>query len=71
MFQVPPAHAAGLEGPKWVSRWASLADSYAEPGSTPPQGECLEGAFENLLENSIHVFSAGYQSSNFPTSSNI
>ncbi|XP_053193275.1 centrosomal protein of 170 kDa protein B [Scomber japonicus] len=31
-----------LEGPKWVSRWASLADSYAEPGSTPPQGECLE-----------------------------
>ncbi|XP_032440690.1 centrosomal protein of 170 kDa protein B isoform X2 [Xiphophorus hellerii] len=35
-------HAADLEGPKWVSRWASLADSYAEPGSTPPQGECLE-----------------------------
>ncbi|XP_051264935.1 centrosomal protein of 170 kDa protein B isoform X4 [Dicentrarchus labrax] len=41
-IQVPPAHAAGLEGPKWVSRWASLADSYAEPGSTAPQGECLE-----------------------------
>ncbi|XP_044232267.1 centrosomal protein of 170 kDa protein B isoform X2 [Thunnus albacares] len=41
-IQVPPVHAAGLEGPKWVSRWASLADSYAEPGSTPPQGECLE-----------------------------
>nr|XP_046229858.1 centrosomal protein of 170 kDa protein B isoform X2 [Scatophagus argus] len=41
-IQVPSAHAAGLEGPKWVSRWASLADSYAEPGSTPPQGECLE-----------------------------
>ncbi|XP_075968260.1 centrosomal protein of 170 kDa protein B [Anarhichas minor] len=38
-IQVP---SAGLEGPKWVSRWASLADSYAEPGSTPPQGECLE-----------------------------
>lgn len=37
-IQVPSA----LEGPKWVSRWASLADSYAEPGSTPPQGECLE-----------------------------
>ncbi|XP_070404920.1 centrosomal protein of 170 kDa protein B isoform X2 [Nothobranchius furzeri] len=37
-IQVP----AGLEGPKWVSRWASLADSYAEPGSTPPQGESLE-----------------------------
>ncbi|XP_031694667.1 centrosomal protein of 170 kDa protein B isoform X2 [Anarrhichthys ocellatus] len=37
--QVP---SAGLEGPKWVSRWASLADSYAEPGSTPPEGECLE-----------------------------
>ncbi|XP_022614644.1 centrosomal protein of 170 kDa protein B-like [Seriola dumerili] len=41
-IQVPAAHAAGLEGPKWVSRWASLADSYAESGSTPPQGECLE-----------------------------
>nr|XP_033504644.1 centrosomal protein of 170 kDa protein B isoform X4 [Epinephelus lanceolatus] len=38
-IQVP---VAGLEGPKWVSRWASLADSYAEPGSTPPQGESLE-----------------------------
>ncbi|XP_037101024.1 centrosomal protein of 170 kDa protein B isoform X1 [Syngnathus acus] len=25
------------EGPKWVSRWASLADSCAAPGSTPPQ----------------------------------
>uniref|UniRef100_A0A672ZSJ0 Centrosomal protein 170B n=1 Tax=Sphaeramia orbicularis TaxID=375764 RepID=A0A672ZSJ0_9TELE len=35
---------SALEGPKWVSRWASLADSYAEPGSTPPQGECLEGS---------------------------
>ncbi|XP_014186442.1 centrosomal protein of 170 kDa protein B isoform X2 [Haplochromis burtoni] len=41
-IQVPAAHAACLEGPKWVSRWASLADSYAEPGSTPPQVECLE-----------------------------
>ncbi|XP_039980448.1 centrosomal protein of 170 kDa protein B [Xiphias gladius] len=41
-IQVPAAHAAGLEGPKWVSRWASLADSYAEPGSTPPQGDGLE-----------------------------
>ncbi|XP_008295302.1 centrosomal protein of 170 kDa protein B [Stegastes partitus] len=39
-IQVPAA--ASLEGPKWVSRWASLADSYGEPGSTPPQGECLE-----------------------------
>ncbi|MEQ2195359.1 hypothetical protein XENOCAPTIV_011504 [Xenoophorus captivus] len=36
------AQAADLEGPKWVSRWASLADSYADPGSTPPQVECLE-----------------------------
>ncbi|XP_019406347.1 PREDICTED: centrosomal protein of 170 kDa protein B isoform X1 [Crocodylus porosus] len=24
---------------KWVSRWASLADSYSEPGSAPTQGE--------------------------------
>ncbi|XP_013879344.1 centrosomal protein of 170 kDa protein B isoform X2 [Austrofundulus limnaeus] len=38
-IQVP---AAGIEGPKWVSRWASLADSYAEPGSTPHQVECVE-----------------------------
>uniref|UniRef100_A0A665X9H9 Centrosomal protein 170B n=1 Tax=Echeneis naucrates TaxID=173247 RepID=A0A665X9H9_ECHNA len=45
--QVPAVQAAGLEGPKWVSRWASLADSYAEPGSTPPQGECLEGESES------------------------
>ncbi|KAM6915543.1 centrosomal protein of 170 kDa protein B [Xenentodon cancila] len=37
-----PAQAVGLEAPKWVSRWASLADSYAEPGSTPPHGESLE-----------------------------
>ncbi|KAF1377086.1 hypothetical protein PFLUV_G00218280 [Perca fluviatilis] len=40
--QVQPAHAAGLEGPKWVSCWASLADGFAKPGSTPPHGECLE-----------------------------
>ncbi|TDH00797.1 hypothetical protein EPR50_G00192720 [Perca flavescens] len=40
--QVPPAHAAGLEGPKWVSCWASLADGFTKPGSTPPHGECLE-----------------------------
>ncbi|KAM9355838.1 centrosomal protein of 170 kDa protein B [Pholidichthys leucotaenia] len=38
-IQVP---SEGLEGPKWVSRWASLADSYVDPGSTPPQGESLE-----------------------------
>ncbi|XP_068199142.1 centrosomal protein of 170 kDa protein B [Antennarius striatus] len=43
--QVPSAHPAGPEGPKWVSRWASLADSYAEPGSTPPQGECPEDSY--------------------------
>ncbi|KAF3703280.1 Centrosomal protein of 170 kDa protein B Centrosomal protein 170B [Channa argus] len=41
-IQVPSSHAAGLEGPKWISHWASLADSYAEPSSTPLQGECLE-----------------------------
>ncbi|KAM7368467.1 hypothetical protein PAMP_014680 [Pampus punctatissimus] len=41
-IQVSPTQAAGLEGPRWVSCWASLADSYAEPGSTPPQGECQE-----------------------------
>ncbi|XP_055728532.1 centrosomal protein of 170 kDa protein B-like isoform X4 [Salvelinus fontinalis] len=44
LFQVPSSNtAAQEEGPKWVSRWASLADSCAEPGSTPPQGEFAEG----------------------------
>ncbi|XP_031693168.1 centrosomal protein of 170 kDa protein B isoform X3 [Oncorhynchus kisutch] len=43
-FQVPSSNtAAQEEGPKWVSRWASLADSCAEPGCTPPQGEFAEG----------------------------
>ncbi|XP_061559603.1 centrosomal protein of 170 kDa protein B isoform X4 [Phycodurus eques] len=32
-----PFQAPGPEGPKWVSRWASLADSCAAPGSAPPQ----------------------------------
>ncbi|XP_019201378.1 centrosomal protein of 170 kDa protein B isoform X1 [Oreochromis niloticus] len=54
-IQVPAAHAAGLEGPKWVSRWASLADSYAEPGSTPPQGECLEDS--RLMSPSLGNYS--------------
>ncbi|KAM6953991.1 centrosomal protein of 170 kDa protein B [Aplochiton taeniatus] len=40
---IQSAAAAAPEGPKWVSRWASLADSYAEPGSTPPQTEFVEG----------------------------
>ncbi|KAM3861150.1 centrosomal protein of 170 kDa protein B [Diretmus argenteus] len=40
-IQVPSSNPAALEGPKWVSRWASLADSY-EAGSTPPQGDVLE-----------------------------
>ncbi|KAM4521448.1 centrosomal protein of 170 kDa protein B isoform 1-T1 [Odontesthes bonariensis] len=57
-----PAQIVGLEGPKWVSRWASLADSY-EPGSTPPQGECLEdlrftsrsvGGYDNSESESSH-----------------
>ncbi|XP_077408103.1 centrosomal protein of 170 kDa protein B isoform X2 [Vanacampus margaritifer] len=34
---VIPSQALGPEGPKWVSRWASLADSSAATGSTPPQ----------------------------------
>ncbi|KAL4656423.1 centrosomal protein of 170 kDa protein B isoform X3 [Arapaima gigas] len=38
-----------LGGPKWVSRWASLADSYADSGPIPglfdisPSGDLLEG----------------------------
>ncbi|XP_062415517.1 centrosomal protein of 170 kDa protein B isoform X2 [Pungitius pungitius] len=40
--QVPSAQPAGPDRPKWVSRWASLADGYAEPGSNVPQGECME-----------------------------
>ncbi|XP_074540802.1 centrosomal protein of 170 kDa protein B isoform X2 [Halichoeres trimaculatus] len=54
-IQVPPANAAGLEGPKWVSRWASLADSYAEPGSTPPQEESLEDL--HLMSRSMGNYS--------------
>uniref|UniRef100_A0A3P9PDG3 Centrosomal protein 170B n=1 Tax=Poecilia reticulata TaxID=8081 RepID=A0A3P9PDG3_POERE len=57
-------HAADLEGPKWVSRWASLADSYAEPGSTPPQGECLE----DLRYMSQSVGSYSYDTSESETS---
>ncbi|XP_041661013.1 centrosomal protein of 170 kDa protein B isoform X2 [Cheilinus undulatus] len=53
-IQVPP-NVAGLEGPKWVSRWASLADSYAEPGSTPPQGESLEDL--RLMSRSMGSYS--------------
>ncbi|XP_076021471.1 centrosomal protein of 170 kDa protein B [Genypterus blacodes] len=41
-MQVPSGQLAGLEEPKWVSRWASLADGYSEAGSTPPQGEYIE-----------------------------
>ncbi|XP_015224471.1 PREDICTED: centrosomal protein of 170 kDa protein B-like [Cyprinodon variegatus] len=55
---------ADLEGPKWVSRWASLADSYAEPGSTPPQGECLE----DLRYMSHSVGSYSYDTSESETS---
>ncbi|XP_047194187.1 centrosomal protein of 170 kDa protein B isoform X3 [Hippoglossus stenolepis] len=54
-IQVPAAHVQGLEGPKWVSRWASLADSYAEPGSTPPQGECLEAL--RFMSSSLGTYS--------------
>ncbi|XP_061669012.1 centrosomal protein of 170 kDa protein B isoform X2 [Syngnathoides biaculeatus] len=32
-----PLQAPGPEGPKWVSRWASLADSCAAPAPAPPQ----------------------------------
>ncbi|XP_060947953.1 centrosomal protein of 170 kDa protein B [Limanda limanda] len=53
--QVPAAHVQGLEGPKWVSRWASLADSYAEPGSTPPQGECPEAL--RFMSSSLGTYS--------------
>ncbi|XP_017282929.1 centrosomal protein of 170 kDa protein B isoform X2 [Kryptolebias marmoratus] len=60
-IQVP---AAGIEGPKWVSRWASLADSYGEPGSTPPQGECIEDL--NFTSRSIGSFS--YDTSESETS---
>ncbi|CDQ71383.1 unnamed protein product [Oncorhynchus mykiss] len=49
-FQVPSSNtAAQEEGPKWVSRWASLADSCAEPGCTPPQGEFAEGGESRLM----------------------
>ncbi|KAJ6658022.1 hypothetical protein lerEdw1_001681 [Lerista edwardsae] len=35
-MQIPPASQSGQ---KWVSRWASLADSYTESGSAPGLGE--------------------------------
>lgn len=42
IVQLAPAPGSSLEGPKWVSRWASLADSYADPGSSPPTTEGLD-----------------------------
>uniref|UniRef100_A0A8C7DL18 Centrosomal protein 170B n=1 Tax=Oncorhynchus kisutch TaxID=8019 RepID=A0A8C7DL18_ONCKI len=41
-------NAAQEEGPKWVSRWASLADS-----STPPQGEFAEGDVQLIPSHSV------------------
>ncbi|XP_056150223.1 centrosomal protein of 170 kDa protein B [Lampris incognitus] len=41
-MQVPSATTVTLEGPRWVSRWASLADSTAGSGSTPPQGDFVD-----------------------------
>uniref|UniRef100_A0A3P9HT48 Centrosomal protein 170B n=1 Tax=Oryzias latipes TaxID=8090 RepID=A0A3P9HT48_ORYLA len=38
-----PVRSADLEGPKWVSHWASLADSCVDSGSTLHQEGCLEG----------------------------
>ncbi|XP_047243880.1 centrosomal protein of 170 kDa protein B isoform X3 [Girardinichthys multiradiatus] len=58
------AQAADLEGTKWVSRWASLADSYADPGSTPPQVECLEDL--RYLSHSVGSYS--YDTSESETS---
>ncbi|NXP22840.1 C170B protein, partial [Scytalopus superciliaris] len=37
--QVRAMSAASQGSQKWVSRWASLADSYTEPGSAPGQGD--------------------------------
>ncbi|RVE56195.1 hypothetical protein OJAV_G00233600 [Oryzias javanicus] len=37
-----PVCSADPEGPKWVSHWASLADSCVDTGSTRPQEGCLE-----------------------------
>ncbi|XP_036405842.1 centrosomal protein of 170 kDa protein B-like [Megalops cyprinoides] len=48
-LQVDPPCPASQGGPKWVSRWASLADSYSDTGpiggspDTPPQGELADG----------------------------
>uniref|UniRef100_A0A8C8IWM9 FHA domain-containing protein n=1 Tax=Oncorhynchus tshawytscha TaxID=74940 RepID=A0A8C8IWM9_ONCTS len=48
-IQVQSANnAAQEEGPKWVSRWASLADS-----STPPQGEFAEGDVQLIPSHSV------------------
>ncbi|XP_072555316.1 centrosomal protein of 170 kDa protein B isoform X2 [Paramormyrops kingsleyae] len=48
-LQAQPADSVSPGGPKWVSRWASLADSYTESGppggllDTPPQGNFTDG----------------------------
>ncbi|XP_048830796.1 centrosomal protein of 170 kDa protein B isoform X2 [Brienomyrus brachyistius] len=48
-LQAQPTDSVSLGGPKWVSRWASLADSYTESGpaggllETPPQGNFTDG----------------------------
>ncbi|XP_015206311.2 centrosomal protein of 170 kDa protein B isoform X2 [Lepisosteus oculatus] len=47
--QMRPVGPVGVGGPKWVSRWASLADSYSESGSAgghvdaKHQGEVADG----------------------------
>ncbi|KAJ8274907.1 hypothetical protein COCON_G00095320 [Conger conger] len=50
-LQVDPQCSAALGGPKWVSRWASLADSYSDSGpltgisDNPPESADGDGKF--------------------------
>lgn len=44
-----PVRSVDLEGPKWVSHWASLADTGVDSGSTLHQEGCLEGGLSLTL----------------------
>uniref|UniRef100_W5KPG9 Centrosomal protein 170B n=1 Tax=Astyanax mexicanus TaxID=7994 RepID=W5KPG9_ASTMX len=46
--------SAELGGPKWVSRWASLADTYTEPGTQAPPGTSPQGRVVMMSQSLDH-----------------
>ncbi|XP_024147109.2 centrosomal protein of 170 kDa protein B isoform X2 [Oryzias melastigma] len=50
-----PVRSVDLEGPKWVSHWASLADTGVDSGSTLHQEGCLEDL--HCMSRSMGTFS--------------